>query len=318
MKTATLPVAAPVRRSLESRPRAPRPPGRDRKHSRSPIGALLTRITQPLDRSAIGAHLRRNLRKSCQFRPVQVQLTRYAPDLDGMRLVLLSDLHAGFYMAAVEFLELAERISSWSPDVICLVGDMIDRDPSELDLLFPGLNALRAKHAVVAVPGNHEYSAEPDLFHFLETMEVAGVRVLLNRGLRLQRGSDSLWLAGVDDLTAGEPDLERALDGLHDDEPAILLSHHPDLFCEAAHVGIDLTLSGHTHGGQITWSGKPLLPGAHFTKFGYWGGRYQIDGAQLLVGRGAGVCVLPFRVGVPPEVLMIELRVNFGDRPQRS
>jgi predicted MPP superfamily phosphohydrolase len=118
------------------------------------------------------------------------------------------------------------------------------------------------------------------------------------------------WVAGVDDLTAGKPDLEAALTGLREDEPALLLSHHPDLFREAAHAGVDLTLAGHTHGGQITWFGKALLPGRHHTRFGYWQGHHHVDGAQLLVGRGVGVCVVPFRVAAAPEVLLIELRTS--------
>jgi predicted MPP superfamily phosphohydrolase len=139
-------------------------------------------------------------------------------------------------------------------------------------------------------------------------MEDAGVIQLCNRGMRVRRGASSLWLAGVDDLTAGKPDLEAALAGLHNDEPALLLSHHPDLFREAAYAGVDLTLSGHTHGGQITWFGRPLLRGTHHTRFRYWHGRHYQDGAQLLVGRGVGVCVLPIRIAAAPEVLLIELQ----------
>jgi predicted MPP superfamily phosphohydrolase len=143
---------------------------------------------------------------------------------------------------------------------------------------------------------------------FRREVERAGVVPLWNRGMRLQRGSTSLWVAGLDDLTAGEPDLEAALTGLRDDEPAVLLSHHPDLFCEAAYAGIDLTLSGHTHGGQVTWFGRPLLRGTRHTRFGYWQGLHEVHGSQLLVGRGVGACLLPLRVAAPPEVLLVELR----------
>jgi predicted MPP superfamily phosphohydrolase len=201
-------------------------------------------------------------------------------------------------------------VSAWSPDLICLVGDLVDQEHDELQWLRKGLCALRAREGVVVVPGNHDYYAEPDLVVFRRIMEESGIIPLWNRGRRLQRGAASLWVAGLDDLTAGEPDLEAALTGLREDEPALLLTHHPDLFCEAVYAGVDLTLAGHTHGGQITWFGRALLPGYHHTRFGYWQGHHHADGAQLLVGRGVGVCVLPFRIAAAPEVLLIELRTT--------
>jgi predicted MPP superfamily phosphohydrolase len=252
------------------------------------------------------------LRCSCAFRKVEVELGRGGTALDGFRIALLSDLHVGFYFSEGEFAELASRVTAQSPDLICLVGDLVDHEHYELQLLRKGLAALRAREGVVVVPGNHDYYADHELVDFRRLMDEAGIISLCNRGRRLQRGSDSLWIAGVDDLTAGNPDLEAALEGLREEEPALLLSHHPDLFREAAYSGVDLTLAGHTHGGQITWFGQPLLPGHHHTRFGYWQGRHSVDGAQLLVGRGVGVCVLPLRVAAPPEVLLIELRTAGG------
>jgi len=225
-----------------------------------------------------------------------------------MRIAMLSDLHLGFYFSGVEFLALAQEVSAWSPDLVCLVGDLVDDRMEEFDMARTGLAALASRRPVFAVPGNHEYHADFTLNRFLSVVEDAGGVTLLNRGHRFHRGNSSLWICGVDDLLCGEPDLESALTGMKEDEPALLLSHHPDLFCEAAHCGIDLTFSGHTHGGQITWFGNPLLPKAHYTRVGYWKGSHAMEGSQLLVGRGAGVCVLPFRIGAPPEVLMIELR----------
>jgi len=254
--------------------------------------------------------LRQVLRRSCVLRKVTVELARGGPDLDGFRLALLSDLHVGFFFSEAEFAEVARQVSASSPDVICLVGDLVDHEPYELQWLSAGLSALRARECVVAVPGNHDYAADPDLVVFRQVMNQSGVVPLWNRGMRLQRGSSSLWLAGVDDLSAGQPDLEAALSGVREDEPAVLLSHHPDLFCESAYAGVDLTLAGHTHGGQITWFGRALLNGRHHTQFGYWQGQHSAEGAQLLVGRGVGVCVLPVRVAAAPEVLLIELRTS--------
>lgn len=301
---------APVRRPLATRPRAPRPPGRSHEHPMSSLGRFITRGVRPFQDTPPGKFLQGLLRRSCTFRSVEVELARGGPDLDGFRVALLSDLHVGFFFSEEEFAQLAGRVSAYEPDLICLVGDLVDQEHHELQLLRRGLAALRAREGVVVVPGNHDYYAEPDLAVFRRLMDEAGVVPLWNRGRRVQRGSDSLWIAGLDDLTAGNPDLDAALAGLRDDEPALLLSHHPDLFCEAAYAGVDLTLAGHTHGGQITWFGQALLPGHHHTQFGYWKGRHHVDGAQLLVGRGVGVCVLPLRIAAAPEVLLIELRTT--------
>lgn len=301
---------APVRRPVALRPRAPRPPGRGADHPLSSFGRFVTRLVRPLQHTPPGKAMQRLLRRSCDLRDIEIQLGRGGADLDGFRVALLSDLHVGFFFSEAELADLARRVSAWSPDLICLVGDLVDHERYELQWLGSGLRDLRAREAVVAVPGNHDYYAEPDLRVFREVLENAGVTPLWNRGMRLQRGSSSLWVAGLDDLTAGRPDLEAALTGLREDEPALLLTHHPDLFCEAAYAGVDLTLAGHTHGGQITWFGQSLLPGHHHTRFGYWQGRHNVDDAQLLVGRGVGACVLPLRVAAAPEVLLIELRTT--------
>jgi uncharacterized protein len=269
---------------------------------------MLTELTRPFQTTPVGKALRRSLRTACAVRSVEVVLSRGDADLDGMRIAMLSDLHLGFYFSDSEFLALTQEVSAWSPDLVCLVGDLVDDRVEQFEALRSGLAALAARHPVFAVPGNHEYAADVTLNRFCSVIEDSGAVNLMNRGFRVVRGSSSLWVCGVDDLIAGQPDLESAMQGVDDDEPALLLSHHPDLFCEAAHCGIDLTLSGHTHGGQVTWFGTPLLPRGHYSRFAYWKGLHELKGSQLLVGKGAGVSVLPFRVGAPPEVLMIELR----------
>jgi predicted MPP superfamily phosphohydrolase len=107
----------------------------------------------------------------------------------------------------------------------------------------------------------------------------------------------------VDDATEGRPDLSRALQGSREDEPVVLLSHHPDLFDAAAAAGVDLTLAGHTHGGQIAPVGRAL----RHTRSGYWAGRFESRHAQLYVGRGVGVSLLPLRIGAPGEVPILRL-----------
>ena len=135
-------------------------------------------------------------------------------------------------------------------------------------------------------------------------LERAGVTTLINRGIRIEQNGSSLWLGGVDDLRRGDPDLAAALRGRRPRESTILLSHNPDIFPEAAAEGVDLTLSGHTHGGQIRLFG--WAPITH-SKFRYRDGIYRIGASRLFLGRGAGSTAVPLRIGANPEVPILRL-----------
>ena len=183
----------------------------------------------------------------------------------------------------------------------------VEKLSSALALLSPPLGLL-------AVPGNHEFDDGPDLSAWRSSLEAEGVRVLRNEGTLLRRNGAPVWAAGVDDLTHGVPDLDAALAGCPEETPILLLSHHPDLFPEAADVGIDLTLSGHTHGGQVVWSGRE--PTSH-SPGGFYRGHFSDESgrSRLYVGRGAGTTLLPIRVGATPEVPVITLRTAAGATP---
>jgi len=236
-----------------------------------------------------------------------IALARGGAGLDGLRIAFLSDVHAGNFLDEDDFLTLCARVQREAPDLICLGGDLVNLFDSEVLFLCKGLALLQAPLGVVAVPGNHEYEQSRDPWLWRSVLEEHGVEVLTNRGLRVERGGASLWLCGVDDLLAGRPDLERALDGRRESEPILLLSHHPDFFEEAADVGVDLQLSGHTHGGQILLFGKTPL---RHTRFGWWAGRFASGDAQLYVGRGLGFSLIPIRVGARAEIAILELRVG--------
>jgi predicted MPP superfamily phosphohydrolase len=137
------------------------------------------------------------------------------------------------------------------------------------------------------------------------------VQVLMNRGVRLWHQDAALWLCGVDDLTEGEPRLAEALAGRRSGEASLLLSHHPDLFREASARGVDLQLSGHTHGGQIRILGWSPL---HHSRFHWVNGLYSRGDSRLYVGRGAGVTALPVRIGTRAEITLLRPRAA----PQES
>lgn len=226
------------------------------------------------------------------------------PGLAGLRIAFLTDLHAGSYFDADDLDRICVEVARREPDLVCLGGDLINSRPEELELLEAPLRRLRPPLGCYAVPGNHDHRWYPDMGVWQDRLRSFGVEVLNNHGVRIERGGDSLWLCGVDDLTDGRPDLRRALWGRGGGEPTILLAHQPDHFPEAAEHGIDLTLSGHTHGGQVRFLG--WAPVTH-TRHGFAAGAFECDGSTLYVSRGVGVTVLPLRTGVRPEVPIVRL-----------
>ncbi len=269
-------------------------------------------VNRALDLLPIGRWLHRRIRRHLVLPELELPLRRAAPGLDGLRIAFVSDVHAGSFMDQGDLHEIFARIAAAEPDLVLFGGDLINTRERELLLFKEPLQRLRPRLGMFAVPGNHDLFWGPDADLWTSFLESHGVTVLNNRGVRIGRGDDAFWLCGVDDLTEGHPDLRAALTGRRAGEPAILLSHHPDFFFEAAAVDVDLTLSGHTHGGQIRFRGK--APITH-SKFGYEQGWFREAGCSLYVGRGVGVTLLPIRIDAPPEVPIVTLRCPQGPQP---
>lgn len=299
---------------LSGRRRAPLPVGPisgPRKPWRRLLSQLLGTAGELLERLPPGRWLHRRVQRGLETVRLEVALGRGGPGLEGLTLAFLSDLHAGCFMDEDDLLRIFAATAALEPDLVCLGGDLINTRNQELLLLRRPLALLRPPLGVAAVAGNHDhfYGREIDLWRaFLRDQ---GVAVLTNSGKRIWKNGASLWLAGVEDLTEAAPDLPAALAGLEEGEPVLLLSHHPDFFFEAAAVGVDLTLSGHTHGGQIRFMTGLLC----HTRFGYWRGLHAENGSLLHVSRGVGVTLLPIRIGAPPEITLVRLR---APRPEGS
>lgn len=283
----------------------------------------LALLNRGLDLLPPGRWLHRVLQRQLQFSEVKVPLRRAAAaGLSGLRIAFLSDIHAGSYLNEKDLCRLFARVAEKQPHLVCLGGDLINTREREILMYRRPLQLLSPELGIVAVPGNHDQFWGRDLGLWEAFLREQGVRVLINDGLRLTFGGVSFWVAGVDDLTEGRPDLAMALEGSTREELKILLSHNPDMFCEASSVGLDLTLSGHTHGGQVKVFGKVLL--SH-SRFGWHEGLFDEDDCYLYVGRGVGVTVLPLRIGAPAEVPIVELtdvtppQTHQGDRlPHRG
>jgi uncharacterized protein len=267
------------------------------------LGLALAAVNSCLLPLPPGRWLRQRLQNSLEITTTDIPVRDDAIDL--LHVVFLSDLHAGHFMQASDLRALAERAVALRPDLICLGGDLINTHCQEMRHLDAALEVLRAPLGVYAVPGNHEYYRRGQIDPWTSRLESHGVHVLRNRGVRISTGATTLWLAGIDDLTESRPDFDAALRGRREAETTLVLSHHPDTFLEACDLDVDLQLSGHTHGGQICLFGRaPLSHSRH----GFVSGLYRRNGSSLYVGRGAGVTVLPLRIGADPEMSLLRLR----------
>lgn len=270
------------------------------------IGHALAHVGRFVYRGTVRDVISDTLHRARVVTRTRIELARGHRDLDGLRLAFLSDVHAGNYLDEADFLAVCEVVAREAPDLVCLGGDLVNIHEDETLLLCKGLSLLQPPLGTFAVPGNHEYHAAAEPRRWRAVLEQCGVEILTNRGRRVTRGEGRVWLCGVDDARRGEPDLDAALEGRHHAEPAVLLSHNPDFFVES-HPHVDLQLSGHTHGGQVTLRG--MTPLRH-TQHGWWAGRFTRGESQLYVGRGVGTSFLPIRVGAPAEIAIVELGVD--------
>ncbi|MDL2079077.1 metallophosphoesterase [Streptomyces sp. GXMU-J15] len=248
-------------------------------------------------------------RRVPRVRRVEVRLPRLGAGLDGLRVALITDTHYGPLDRARWSARVCEKVNALDADLVCHTGDIADGTAERRRAQAAPLGTVRATHARVYVTGNHEYYSEAQ--GWVDLMDELGWEPLRNRHLLLERGGDTLVVAGVDDVTAESSGLAGhgahlagALRGADADHPVLLLAHQPKFVDEAAAGGVDLQLSGHTHGGQI-WPfhylvrlDQPALAG--LTRHG--------DRTLLYTSRGTGFWGPPFRVFAPSEITLLVLR----------
>ena len=238
---------------------------------------------------------------------VEFRLAKLPRELDGFTIVQLSDLHTGMTIDRDFVQRVVDRANALEPDLIALTGDLIDGKVDDLRDDVAPLGQLRAKHGVFAVTGNHEYYAGVDAW--ITEITRLGARYLRNELVTITKGAASFDLAGVDDHSAdGYPghgeDLKAATATRDPNHALVLLAHQPRQVRRAARHGVDLQLSGHTHGGQI-WPWHYIVS---LQQGGLLAGRYQQDDTQLYVTRGCGYWGPPVRLGAPLEITRVILR----------
>ena len=221
-----------------------------------------------------------------------------------LRIAWLTDLHHGEFVRTPSVRAWVDAALREAPDVVLLGGDLVDQTPgSDADAeLFAELARLRSPLGVWAVAGNHDHGRYRGIRPFIDRLGAAGVEVLVNRGTAVR---DDLYLAGLDDYRNGRPDLGATLRGRPTAGATVLLSHNPDVLPEVP-TDIGLTLSGHTHGGQVVLPGVGAL-----TTSSRYGDRFLagwVEGpARGYVSRGLGVTSIPLRINCPAELTILDL-----------
>jgi predicted MPP superfamily phosphohydrolase len=240
-----------------------------------------------------------------QLDRVRIPVAKLPRAMDGTRLAVVSDIHLGPLTGANHMSRIVEVINSADADVVCIVGDMVDGTVEELGRFAEPLRDIRSRHGAYFVTGNHEYYS--GFAPWIEEVTRLGVRPLRNERLEIAAKGGVFDLAGVNDLGGDEfgdgPNFENALGGRDASRPVVLMAHQPIVARDAARFGVDLQVSGHTHGGQMVPFNllvklqQPIVSG-----YGV------VDGVPVYVTNGAGFWGPPVRVGAPPQVTLIELR----------
>jgi hypothetical protein len=226
-------------------------------------------------------------------------------ELDGYRIGQISDVHCGPNVPEERVSSWVARLNALNLDLVTVTGDLITHGSSHVEAVARALGGLRAKDGAFACMGNHDYFTDGE--HVVRSLERHGLTVLRNRGVVVKRGEGRLYVAGVDDTWTSRDDLDRALAGRPPGVPTVLLAHDPNLFPQAQARSVDLTLSGHTHGGQLGVPGVPRLSLARLITR-WTAGLFRQGRSWLYVNRGAGTTGPPVRLGAPPELAVLTLR----------
>jgi hypothetical protein len=302
---------------LRSRPDPPPDPARRVFVARALAG------TAAVATAGIAAYAFRKATGPAEVNEVPVRLERLPPALSGLTIAQVSDLHVGPTIGERAVRRIVDQVNALRPDVVAVTGDLVDGGIPELGAAVAHLGALRARHGVYFVTGNHEYYGDPrrqgGVDAWVAELRRLGIRVLRNERVTIGDPGASIDLAGVDDYSdhlhpsvatadAYRRDLARTLAGRDPDRSLVLLAHQPRVSAvgDAVRAGVELQLSGHTHGGQIApWNLVvaavfPYVKGLH---------RHEEDGrsGQVFVSRGTGYWGPPLRLGSPPEVAKLVL-----------
>jgi len=234
---------------------------------------------------------------------VSVSPRGWPRDLDPLRVLLISDIHTGIFLHPHTLGDIVESLMDLEPDLVVIAGDIVTGHSSEVRPFLDALTPLsRAPLGAWYGHGNHDYfGGDPE--ELRGDLRSAGITTLNNASVALAHGRGRFVLGAIDDLIFGKPDWPRLLS--QTGTPDLLLAHNPDHFYEAEGHGVPLTLSGHTHGGQIRFPGGP--PIIRHSRFCLDEGVFAFRSSLLVVTRGLGSVGLPWRWGADPEAVLLEI-----------
>jgi predicted MPP superfamily phosphohydrolase len=252
------------------------------------------------------------------LRRVEAVFPDLTEGLDGLRIAQLSDLHVGPHTSRRHLGRVVAAVRRADPELVVFTGDQVDDYPRDMEPFARAFEGLRAPLGVFAIAGNHDvYAGWPAVRRGLEA---AGHRVLVNEAVELRREGTSVWLAGTGDPAArafaegrgaeAAPDVEATLAGIPAGAFVVALAHNPVLWPALAERGVPLTLSGHTHHGQLSIPKLDWSLASIFLEHAM--GAYQSESSLLYINPGTNYWGLPFRLGALPEVTLVELRRGAG------
>jgi uncharacterized protein len=223
----------------------------------------------------------------------------------GKKIIFISDIHFGQFFTGERVAEVVRKVNELDPDIVILGGDYVYGDRKNIEPCFEELAKLKSKMGVFGVTGNHDEWEDHDLT--VKSMKKAGITILNDRAEWLKIDEDKIKIAGIDWYSTDEPDIGPLIEDAGENDFVILVSHTPD-FAEKLKTGkIDLMLSGHMHGGQVTFFGlwAPYLPSQNGQK--YRTGVIKTDKTMVLVSNGIGNTLLPIRFFARPQINIVIL-----------
>ena len=248
----------------------------------------------------------------CNFQNKHLETTHYTyeaeqlgADLDGYRIVQISDLHNAKFGKNNQ--KLVDRVRECDPDMIVLTGDLVDSNHTNVDRAVQFVDEIVKICPVYYVTGNHEYWLDTSEYEkLMDGLASAGMIILDDQVVEISRGDAKFRLVGLDDKSLADGTLEALLSD--EKELTVVLAHEPQYLARYAGTGVDLVLSGHAHGGQfrLPFVGGIVAPDQGFLPE-YTAGEYYMNGTEMIVSRGLGNSVIPVRLFNYPEIVCVEL-----------
>jgi len=244
------------------------------------------------------------------LRDTRITLPSWPANFKGMRIAVISDLHAGSPFITIDKIhQIVEMTNAARPDLILMPGDFVIQGVPggrfmEPEDMASALKGLRARFGVFATLGNHDWWYNGQ--RVKKSLENAGITVLENDAAMIERDGAAIWVVGIGDKWEGNPDIAKALARVNDSAPIVALTHNPDIFPPIP-ARVALTIAGHTHGGQVALPiiGRPIVPSDYGER--YAAGHIVEGSKHLFVTTGVGTSILPVRFRVPPEISLLTI-----------